>query len=96
MHFVVYNVDRPGTGELRAKTRPDHLAFIKSLGDSIKAGGPLLDADGTPIGGMFVLEAESLDAATETAFQDPYVVAGLFESTSVRAWRWQTNPPESA
>lgn len=92
--FVVYNRDAPGTAALREATRPAHVAFMKGLGSSAKAGGPLLAEDGeTKIGGMFVVEAASLTEARAIAAADPFAQAGLFAETRVDEWRWQTRNP---
>lgn len=92
--FVVYNRDAPGTAALREATRPAHIAFMKSMGSAAKAGGPLLAADGeTRIGGMFILQAASLAEAQAVADRDPFKLAGLFATSFVDEWRWQTRNP---
>ena len=92
--FAVYNRDAPGTAALREANRPAHIAFMKSLGPAAKAGGPLLGADGeTRIGGMFILEAASLQEAQAVAARDPFHQAGLFATCFVDEWRWQTRNP---
>lgn len=90
--FVVYTLDKGGMAEVRSRVRPEHIAFMKSLGDKALVGGPLLDADGvTRSGGMYLLQAASLDEARAVTARDPFLVAGLFETASVREWVWQTN-----
>jgi hypothetical protein len=92
--FVVYNRDAPGTAALRETHRPAHIAFMKSLGTAAKAGGPILGPDGeTRIGGMFILEASSLAEAQAVAGRDPFMLAGLFQTSHVDEWRWQTRNP---
>ncbi|MBT9246222.1 YciI family protein (plasmid) [Gemmobacter fulvus] len=90
-HFVVYTRDAPGLAALRDATRPAHIAFMQSLGSAAIIGGPLLGPDGAEkLGGMYVLEADSLAAAEAIAARDPFVLAGLFATVHVDAWRWQT------
>lgn len=92
--FVICNRDAPGTAALREQHRPAHVAFMKSLGPAAKAGGPLLAPDGeTRIGGMFILQAASLEEAQAVAARDPFRVAGLFAVSHVDEWRWQTRNP---
>jgi uncharacterized protein YciI len=92
--FVIYNRDAPGKAALREEHRSAHIAFMASLGATAKAGGPLLAADGqTRIGGMFILEAASLEEAQAVAARDPFKLAGLFETSHVDEWRWQTRNP---
>ena len=86
--FLLFCTDRPGARELRAATRPDHLAWIGSLGDAVKLAGPWLDeADGGPLGSMLIVEADDLAAARSLAATDPYATVGLFAQTEVRTWR---------
>ena len=90
-YFVVYTKDAPGKASIRESNRLAHIAFMKSLAPFARVGGPLLDADSEArVGGMYVLEATSLEAARETAAQDPYVQAELFETIAIHEWRWQT------
>ncbi|OYU37846.1 MAG: hypothetical protein CFE33_18540 [Pseudorhodobacter sp. PARRP1] len=92
--FVIYNRDAPGMADTREQHRPAHIAFMKSLGVAAKAGGPILGADGeTRLGGMFILEAASLEEAQAVAARDPFKMAGLFETSFVDEWRWQTRNP---
>ena len=44
MHYVIHALDRSDAGDLRARTRPDQLAYL--AGFEVTFGGPLLDDDG--------------------------------------------------
>ena len=95
MLYAILCDDKPGALDLRLSTRPEHVAFLKGLGATLKFAGPFLDAGENPCGSMLVVEAESVDAARAIAAEDPYAKAGLFETTQVRAWRWTINNPEA-
>lgn len=70
---------------LQAETRPAHLAYLQSLGDAVKFGGPLLADDGiSRVGSLILLEAQTLEAAHKAAAADPYVLAGIFETVEIR------------
>ncbi len=84
--FILAAIDMPDSLELRAATRSEHLAFAEN-NPMVRLGGPFLDDAGSPIGSMFILEAEDREAAVAFAAADPYAKAGLFESTTIRAWR---------
>ena len=87
MLFVAVSLDKPGMLETRLSTRPPHVAWLESLGDTLKLAGPFLGDDGQPLGSLVIIEAPD-QAAAEAIFKaDPYVAAGLFASTSVRPWR---------
>jgi len=88
MLFMVINTDKPDTAELRAETRPPHVEYLKSLGDSLKLAGPFLASEGeTAIGSLWIVEADDIEAARAMAAGDPFAQAGLFESCTVHPWR---------
>ena len=71
------------------ENRPDHLAFLDSLGDTLKMAGPFLnDAGEEPRGSLVIIEAGSMDEAREIAARDPYARAGVFENVEIRAFKW--------
>jgi len=87
--FVFNGLDRAAGLEVRKATRPAHLAWIETLSPRVKIGGPMLADDGqTPVGSMLVVEAETLEAAKALFAADPYALAGLWQSTSVRPFNW--------
>jgi len=71
----------------RAQHMADHLAFLAGHGDLVIAAGALRpSADGTPTGGIWILNAES-QAAAETFYKDdPFWKAGLRKSVRVSDW----------
>ncbi len=87
MYFAIHCIDKPGSGDLRLATRPEHINHLNSLGDRILAGGPLLGIDGTPIGSLLIIDFVDRKAAIAFAAADPYAEAGLFASVAVTAWR---------
>lgn len=96
--YVVYNLDAPGSGHLREQHRSAHLQFMQELKSAgkVRIGGPFLSDDGKRrLGGMYILEASSLEDAVCIANQDPFVKAGLYPLTQVHPWIWQTGGPET-
>ena len=88
MNFVLYCVDKPGHGQVRADNRPAHLDYLKSKLDQIVIAGPMLDDDGESVlGSMLVIEAADRAEAEAFAAEDPYAKAGLFENVTVLAYR---------
>ncbi|EKV26928.1 YciL protein [Caenispirillum salinarum AK4] len=89
MLFAVTCLDKPDSGHIRQENRPAHLEFAKAAGDKLKMGGPLLSDDGaTMIGSMLVVEAADRAELGAWLEQDPYAKAGLFESVTVRPFKW--------
>jgi uncharacterized protein YciI len=89
MLYVLICKDLPGEGlARRLRARPDHLAYLDSLGEKVRAAGGLLSEDGTePRGSLIIIEAGSLDEARAIAAADPYAKAGVFADVEVHPWR---------
>ena len=94
MLYALICTDKPNSLALRKAKRPEHVAYLKNLGDTLKLAGPFTEADGeTMNGSLVVIEAASLQAAKEIAAGDPYAKAGLFASVEIRPWIWTLNNP---
>lgn len=83
--FALYCVDKPNSLELRMATRERHLAYMKNF--DLKVAGPLLDEAGNMAGSLLIVGAEDLAAAQAIVANDPYALAGLFESVRVTGFR---------
>jgi len=94
MLFAIIATDKTDSVELRLAVRPDHLAFLDDLGEKLVFAGPFIDEKDQPNGSLVVIEADNLAAAEKIAAMDPYEHAGLFESCTVRAWKWALNNKE--
>jgi uncharacterized protein YciI len=95
MLYALICTDKPDSVEKRLATRPDHLAYLKSLGDRLKAAGPFTDGSGTPNGSLVIIDAADREEAGLIATADPYAIAGLFQSVDIRPWSWLIKNPES-
>jgi uncharacterized protein YciI len=94
MLYALICTDKPNSLALRKEKRPEHVAYLNSLGDTLKLAGPFTEADGEAMNGsLVVIEAASLQAAKEIAAGDPYAKAGLFASVEIRPWIWTLNTP---
>jgi uncharacterized protein YciI len=94
MLFFILCSDKPNHGELRASTRPAHLAHIQPLanqGRLIVAGPipsqPSPDPSVPVEGSLIIAEFDSLGDAEEWAKNDPYALAGLFSDVQIRPYR---------
>jgi hypothetical protein len=95
MLFALMCTDKPDSLELRMRVRPQHLAFLESLGAAVKGAGPFTDEAGHPTGSLMLVEAEDRAAIELLAAQDPYARAGLFSSVEIRPWKWLVKNPEA-
>ncbi len=95
--FVLIGRDGPEGAERRSRCREQHLAHIGALNREgrIAYAGPIRnDADDGSIGSVIVLRASSLEEARDLVSKDPYVIGGVFESTTVSPFK-QVFPAES-
>lgn len=86
-YFAIHCIDKPDSADLRAATRPEHLAYIGKIAESVLVAGPLLGLDGAPIGSLLIIDFADRKAAIQFAADDPYALAGLFASVAVTAWK---------
>jgi uncharacterized protein YciI len=94
MLYALICTDKPGSLPLRKANRPEHLAYLKSLGDRLAFAGPFTEADGeTMNGSLIVVEAGSLEEARKIGEGDPFAKAGIFASVEIRPWLWSINRP---
>lgn len=71
----------------RARHMPAHLAFLAEHGDRVVAAGALRPSpDGTPSGGVWIVNAGSKDAVEALYREDPFWKAGLRKSVRVSHW----------
>ncbi len=82
--FVLICDDFPDSLELRLATRPSHLDYLKTVAGQVMLGGPMLNAEGKPVGSLIVIEAADAAAAKAFSDADPYVKAGLFAKVDIR------------
>jgi uncharacterized protein YciI len=84
MLYSLYNIDNANT-DIRSTKRPEHRAYLARYAEQIAFAGPLLGADGTtPTGSLLVMEFASQDDVDAFIANEPYAVAGLYASISVR------------
>jgi len=82
--FVLMNVDKPGSLTLRLANREAHLEYCRANAELIRLGGPLLNEGGEMTGSMLILEVDDPAQAQAFSDNDPYTLAGLFQSRDVR------------
>ncbi len=77
--------DKKGALSVRQENRPAHIEYLKST-NSVAQAGPLLDADGSMIGSLVILDVPDMATAQDWADNDPYAKAELFQSVTLTHW----------
>src|SRR3972149_1130164 len=94
IYALIWN-DKPASPAIRKATRPEHLAYLESLGETLVLAGPFTEPDGeTMNGSLVVVEATSLDAARKIAAGGPFAKAGGLAPVGIRPWLGTINHPE--
>jgi uncharacterized protein len=87
MLYVILFEDDESRAEMRPRHMADHLAFLEA-NTAIRGAGPLSDADtGAAAGGLWLVEAESLEAVQALYRADPFWPTDLRKSVRVLRWR---------
>ena len=87
MLFVIRFIDRADCREIRERYLDAHLAWLGHRRQSILVAGSLRETpDSVPLGGLWVVEAESKNAARELFQTDPFWVHGMRESVEILHW----------
>ena len=87
MLYAVLFIDNPEHADARRRLMPAHLDFLETNAGRIRAAGPLHDAgDGTPAGGLWLVEADDGAAVKALYESDPFWPTGL--RRAVRVLRW--------
>jgi uncharacterized protein YciI len=88
MPYAIQTEDKPGSAELRAKTRAEHLAYLTAHQHLLLAAGALISDDGTGgHGGILIVDTDDRAEAERFINQDPFTKAGLFQRVTVTRWR---------
>ena len=86
MLFVVLFEDNPEVkGDVRSQMMSIHQDFQEASGAILEAG-PLRAADGTPGGGMWIVETDSFEAVERLIKADPFWPTGLRKSYRIMSW----------
>lgn len=82
MIFVLHCRLNPGQAERLPLFRAEHRSYVPKTPVKILAVGPTLpDGEGPPIGGLYILEAESREAVEAFYAGEPYAREGIWTRT---------------
>ena len=87
MLFAIIFTDKLGHGEVRAANLQAHIEWLEQNKELVPVGGSLRHELGeTPIGGLWIAEADSKNQLEELIRTDPFFIAGLRESYEILHW----------
>ena len=86
LYAVVFEDDANLGSDVRRLQMPAHLSFLEKNAARIKAAGPLQVPSGDPAGGLWVVEADSIDAVDALVKEDPFWPTGLRRAVRILSW----------
>jgi uncharacterized protein len=87
MLFAVLLEDNPNLGpDIRQKHMAAHLAFLENNARNIRAAGPLRTLSGSPVGGLWVVDADNAGLVDALVKGDPFWPTGLRQSVRLLSW----------
>jgi uncharacterized protein YciI len=93
LRYAIMAFDAPDGREKRERQYPAHRAHVSNAdayGVIIVLSGPLLEEDGvTPLGSLFILEAESRSAVEEFHRQDPFTIHGVWAERRISGFAYK-------
>jgi uncharacterized protein YciI len=88
MLYAFHLIDRPDAGDLRARVRPEHKAYLAQVADRIAFAGPLTADDGQAmVGSLLVVDFPDRAAALAWLAAEPFTRAGLYGASQVHTFR---------
>lgn len=88
MHFLLLARDKPGREATRDELRPVRIAWLKANRARLLAAGGMVDDRNAHVhGGLLIVDAKDRADAEQFANEDPFTMAGLYETMEVIRWR---------
>lgn len=88
MPYVIRTRDKADGKRIRDQFRNAHWDYIAAVEDRVLLSGALYADDGTTIiGGLVVIDFDSLGAAHRFADEDPFTQAGLYATVEISPFR---------
>lgn len=84
VHYVIHCLDHADAEPRRLARYDDHKAYLSRPPVTIVISGPLTSEDGEHmIGSLFIVEADSLEAARAFNAADPFVAANVWREVQI-------------
>jgi uncharacterized protein len=76
-----------GAAEIRAEHTADHQAYLRKYkGKIVLAGAMRAQEGGSPVGGLWIFEAETKAEVEKIIAEDPFQIHGLRATTTINVW----------
>lgn len=87
MLFIVQFEDKPNMGELRQKLLQAHFDWLATVKDHVLVPGSMREIPSDrPLGGLWIVEADSAEHVQEIFKHDPFWTNGLRAGYKLNRW----------
>jgi len=87
MLFIAQFEDKQGVAELRQKLLQEHFDFLDRQKDKVLVAGSMREIPSDkPLGGLWIIEAESEEEVRDIFKDDPFWVNGLRAGVRINKW----------
>jgi uncharacterized protein len=93
--YAIWATDAPGQQEARQQARPAHRQRLREPGQhpiKVVLAGPTLDSQNQMNGTLLIVEADSQDHVKHFIEEDPYTLAGVYQSIEIRPYACGLGP----
>ncbi|WP_299691711.1 YciI family protein [uncultured Tateyamaria sp.] len=88
MTFIILFEDATDADpDIRTTHMADHLRFLETHADRIRAAGPLSDPTGGGRDGLWIVTTATANEAEQLVRQDPFWPTGLRKSYAIIPWK---------
>lgn len=88
MPYIIETWDKESHQELRQKLRQSHLEYLNQRLELLLACGAKLDNEGHDLGGgVYIINTDNQQEATDFIEQDPFFTGELFQKITITHWR---------
>lgn len=90
MIFAIHALYLPNVTEQRAALLPSHRDYLAMVAERIAFAGPLLGAQGEPVGSLMVVDFDDEAHVRAWLAAEPFTHGGLFKQLDVQVFqnRW--------
>ncbi|MFN3583943.1 YciI family protein [Phenylobacterium sp.] len=85
--YALVCLDKPDALQVRLGAREAHLAYVRERIAQVKLAGPLLSDEGEMAGSLLILDVADRAAAEAFNAADPYTLAGLWQSVTIKEFK---------
>ncbi len=87
MLFIIRFTDKPDSGTIREQQLAAHISWLDERRQTILVAGSLRENPAAnPVGGLWVVEAESKTEAEDLYKSDPFWINGLRDAVEIMHW----------